>query len=72
MWKSKGNREAVVFFYLRGDINEKMRTVELCMKYDTCRRCPQNKQCEMEERKQNKSKRKNRNEKRKFKRGYYE
>lgn len=28
--------------------------VELCMKYDTCRRCPKNKQCEAEFKKQEK------------------
>lgn len=49
-----------------------MRTIELCMKYDTCRRCPRHIQCEAEEKKLEKEKRKDRDEKRKFKRGYYE
>lgn len=29
-----------------------MKTIELCMKYDTCKRCPLNKQCEAELKKQ--------------------
>lgn len=41
-------------------------TVTLCMKYDTCRRCPKNKECEAEYTKQEKDnakKNKNTNEK---------
>mgnify|MGYP003326261303 CR=1 FL=1 len=72
MWKSKGNRAGGCLFLLRGDINEKMRTVELCMKYSECKFCPRNKWCEAEEKKYDKAKRKDRNEKRKFKRGHYE
>lgn len=41
--------------------------VELCMKYDTCRRCPRNKECEAEYKKQeekhNAAKNKNTNNK---------
>ncbi len=48
-----------------------MKDIELCMKYDTCKRCPKNKECETEYQKQDKAKRKNRDEKRKIKRGYY-
>lgn len=25
-----------------------MKTIDLCMKYDTCKRCPLNKKCEAE------------------------
>jgi len=31
-----------------------MDAVKLCMKYDTCRRCPRNKQCEAEYQRQQK------------------
>lgn len=48
-----------------------MRTIELCMRYDTCKRCPLNKMCEAEYKKQEKNERKHREEKRKIKRGYY-
>ena len=48
-----------------------MREIELCMKYDTCKRCPLNKKCDAEYKKQEKDERKNREEKRKIKRGYY-
>lgn len=41
------------------------------MKYDTCKRCPMNKKCEAEFKKQDKGKRKNRKETRKIKQGYY-
>ena len=41
------------------------------MQYDTCKRCPRAKQCEAEERKNEKAERKIRDEKRKIKRGYY-
>ena len=59
--------KAVAFCYWWGE----MRDTELCMKYDTCKRCPNNKKCEAEYKKQDKGERKNRNEKRKIKRGYY-
>ena len=49
-----------------------MREIELCMKYDVCTRCPLNKKCEDEYKKQEKTERKNRDEKRKMKQGYYE
>ena len=29
-----------------------MSTTKLCMRYDTCRRCPKNKECEAEFKKQ--------------------
>ena len=48
-----------------------MRDTELCMIYDTCKRCPKNKKCEAEYKKHEKAERKNRKEKRKIKRGYY-
>ena len=48
-----------------------MRDIELCMKYDTCKRCPLNKKCEDEYRNEQKHQRKERQEKRKIKRGYY-
>ena len=48
-----------------------MKEIELCMIYDTCRRCPLNKKCDAEYEKQDKNKRKDREEKRKIKQGYY-
>ena len=49
-----------------------MNTIEFCMKYDTCKRCPLNKRCEAEYNKaQKKDDRKERKEKRKAK-GMYE
>ena len=48
-----------------------MREIELCMKYDTCKRCPLNKRCEAEYNKQDRDERKNREKKRKMKQGYY-
>ena len=47
-----------------------MKTVELCMQYDTCKRCPLNKKCEAEYNKQDKAQRKERKEKRKAKGSY--
>ena len=65
--KKGQSSKAVAFCYWWGE----MRDTELCMKYDTCKRCPKNKQCEKEYEKHNKWERKNREEKRKIKRGYY-
>ena len=50
-----------------------MKFIELCMKYDTCKRCPLNKQCEAEFQKEQRKKddRKQRKEKRKAK-GMYD
>ena len=36
-----------------------MKEIELCMKYDTCRRCPRNRLCELEQKQQEKEKHKN-------------
>ena len=47
-----------------------MNTLEFCMIYDTCKRCPLNKKCEAEYKKQDKSQRKERKEKRKAKGSY--
>ena len=41
------------------------------MEYDTCKRCPLNKHCEAEYKKEDKEERRNREEIRKIKRGYY-
>lgn len=50
-----------------------MKDIELCMTYDTCKRCPAKKRCDEELRKQKeKHKRKDRDKIRKFKRGYYD
>ena len=49
-----------------------MKEIELCMQYYDCKRCPKYNQCIAEEKKQEKEKRKDRDERRKFKRGYYE
>lgn len=65
----KGNRKKRLSFYFWWG---EMRETELCMKYDTCRRCPLNKKCTAECKKQDKKKRKDREEIRKMKRGYYE
>ena len=48
-----------------------MKEIELCMKYDTCKRCPLNKRCEAEYNKEDKGKRKQREKERKYKRGEY-
>lgn len=37
--------------------------IELCMKYDTCKRCPKNKQCEAEYKKQEEKRSSNENKK---------
>ena len=49
-----------------------MREIELCMQYDTCKRCPLNKKCEAEYKQHEKEKdnRKERKEKRKAKGSY--
>ena len=49
-----------------------MRDTELCMKYDTCKRCPLNKKCDAAIKKYDKKKRKERKERRRMKLGYYE
>lgn len=50
-----------------------MKEIELCMKYDTCKRCPLNKRCEEEysKSKEAKRERRERQEKRKAK-GMYD
>ena len=49
-----------------------MREIELCMKYDTCRRCPLNKRCEDEYQQREKQRQKDREQRRKEKRKYDE
>ena len=50
-----------------------MREIEYCMRYDTCKRCPLQRKCELELKLLDKQKddRKERKEKRNIKRGYY-
>ena len=63
----KGNRESGCLLLFGGD----MKDIEYCMHYDTCKRCPKNKECLKDYEKHDKWERKNRKEKRKIKRGYY-
>ena len=50
----------------------KNEDIRFCMRYYSCKRCPQNPECEAKFKKEEKAKRKERDERRKMKQGYYE